>query len=115
MKLSRTLKYKSSYYYFQTMVDIYCILNNIKMSPQLKDTFIFFCLFGINPDTYKRLLLNKIAASNNVIYNYKSRLASLGLVKKFKSGKWKVLEDFEDRNQSQFNIVLKWEEVDQSK
>ncbi len=107
MKLSKKIVFKSSYYYHKMMVELYCTINDIKLPPQLRDTFIFFCIFGITPDTYKRLLHNKIAASYNVIYHYKSRLAGLGLVKKFKSGKWQVLEEFQE-NKAQFNIDLNY-------
>jgi hypothetical protein len=106
MKLNKKIVFKSSYFYHKMMVEMYCIVHDLKLSPQLRDTFIFFCIFGINPETYKRLLHNKIAASYNVIYHYKSRLAGLGLVKKFKSGKWQVLEEFQNSKLSQFNIDL---------
>lgn len=106
MRVNKKILFKSSYFYHRMIVELYCIVNDLKMSPQLKDTFIFFCIFGISTETYKRLLHNKIAASYNVIYHYKSRLASLGLVKKFKSGKWQVIEEFQNSKLSQFNIEL---------
>lgn len=88
------------------MIEVYCVIYDIKLSPQLMDTFIFFCMFGINHNTYRRLLHNKIAASYNVIYHYKSKLVNLGLIKKFKSGKWQVVEEFQNSKISRFNIEL---------
>lgn len=85
-------------------IDLYLLVKGIKMPPQLIDTLIFFSLHGVNTDTYKMLIANKIAASIGVVQVYKSRLATLGLIYKVRSGKWEVIDDLKITDSSSINI-----------
>lgn len=85
-------------------LELYLIVRGIKIPPQLLDTLIFFSLHGVNTDTYKMLIANKIAASIGVVQVYKSRLATLGLIYKVRSGKWEVLNELKVEDNSSINI-----------
>lgn len=101
---NKTINFTSTYHYVKEIVDMYCAINKIELANQVKNTLIFFIIYGINKKTYDLIIEKKIAPSLAILNVYKTKLANNKIVTKQKKSEWLVCPELQVKSN---NFVFK--------
>lgn len=105
---NKTYVYSSEYSLWEKVVRSHLLLKNIKLQEQHIKIFIYFCMYGITPETTEFLLKNEIITHKQVVYNTKTKLKEEGLISKVRSNQWEIEEPFKSMQiDDEVNIIVK--------
>ena len=110
MILNRNIQFTSAYHYYKFIIDVYLTVRKINYPEQIKNTLLFFIIYGVNKKTYQLIVDKKIATSINIVNVYKTRLANEGLIVKVKKSQWEVIEDLNIK-ENNFTFTLNLSKV----
>lgn len=76
------VKFSNKTEQIKTFLKIFCLLNNIHLTPQEIDMYVYFVVYGIKEETKKLITDSQLVKNEQSIKNALTKFRKIGLIKK---------------------------------